>query len=96
MARQSVGLQDSGYQLWINGDNAGKFHENYLNLDGTNLARVWGNDGLAAANIMPAGTVPEPASYLLAAMAILGVASYARSHKASRASSAGPPRPESD
>jgi hypothetical protein len=87
VAKQTINGFNSGYQLWINGDNAGKFNENFLNLDGTDKRYVWGNDGLAAANIVPAGSsVPEPAGYLLTIMGAVWAAGYAWSRKGTGAS----------
>jgi hypothetical protein len=51
------------FQLYINGDG-GPY--NFVNLDGNDGLYVWGDDGFAAANIVPAGSVtPEPATLTL-------------------------------
>jgi hypothetical protein len=62
------------FQLFIDG-NPG-YGINFLSLDATAANYVWGNPGLAAANIVPAPSVPDAAgtfSLLGAALAGLGV-----------------------
>lgn len=63
-ANDTINGWSQGAQLYINGDG-GPY--NFLNLDGTDALYVWGDNGLAAANIKPLGTpTPEPSSFLLA------------------------------
>ncbi len=71
-AQQSNNSFGAGAQLYVNGSNS----YNFLNLDGTDQLYVWGNDGIAAANIVPATDTPEPASLALlaAGLSALGLA----------------------
>ena len=66
-----------GFGLYINGGvgGPGTGNFNYVNLDGTNANAVWGDNGLAAANIRP---IPEPASLttLLLGIGIAGMAGF--------------------
>jgi hypothetical protein len=50
-AQQEVNGFPKGLQLFINGGTGTFNYINYLNLDGTDTHEVWGNNGLAAANI---------------------------------------------
>jgi hypothetical protein len=62
-AQDTINGRSVGAQLYING--GGPY--NFLNLDGTDLLYVWGDNGFAAANIKPLGSpTPEPSSFLLA------------------------------
>jgi hypothetical protein len=76
-AQQTVNNFQQGAQLYVDGDG-GPY--NFLNLDGTDGLYVWGNDGFAAANIVPAGpSVPDAGATLpLMVVALLGVGTFAR------------------
>jgi hypothetical protein len=81
-AEQTINGNSQGYQLYLNAPPS--VGNNFLNLDGTDSTYVWGADGLAAANFVPAvSSVPEPASLGLAITGALcvGGATWHRNRK---------------
>jgi hypothetical protein len=78
-AEQSVDGYQQGAQLYVNGVGY-----NFLNLDGNDTRYVWGDDGFAAANIVPAGSsVPDAGSSLaLLTAALMGIGAVARKVRA--------------
>jgi hypothetical protein len=84
-AAQTINGFFAGFQLFLHATAALEPY-NYLNLDGTNAAYIWGNNGLAAAHFTPAANVPEPAGLVLAALGVVGIAGWnaQRRHSAAK------------
>jgi hypothetical protein len=72
-AQQSINGFAPGFQLYINGQSCNNC--NFVNLDGTDNFYVWGDNGLAAANI---SAVPEPLTILGSIAATGFVAAFNR------------------
>ncbi len=72
IAWETVDSYTYGGELYVDGDPY-----NYLNLDGTDAYYVYGNSGLAAANIQPL-VAAEPSSLLLLATGLIGLLGLGR------------------